>query len=532
MAGQVAYVPLKGSRRFARPGAIVLGRAHANEWCEITLSARRKAPLPEPHPDKPISRADLAAKYGADPKDLDAIEKVVTSYGATVVSKNAETHTVEIVGPVSVMEKLFDVRLFQSKHDDVVYRSRVGDVHLPPELANLVTGVFGLDSRPMIKRRKPLGINATHTLPPPNHRPWYLPQELADAYKFPAGDGAGQTIAILEFGGQVVAADLVQFLQVAGLPTNPPPDVSIRNVMALPPDVQNDDSYIGETMLDVEIVAGVCPKAHIMVFFSKWTERGWLKNLHAVATDPANPKIVSISYGLAEGDDIWTQQALDHLNDALQALASTGVTVCVSTGDDGSDDQNPDGLAHVSFPAASPYVLAVGGTSLVRATGAEELWFEGTGLRRTGGGSAGAGVSGMNPRPSWQPTSIHTVNPGAMDGRILPDVTANAAGNTGYFMVAQGSAQISGGTSAATPLWASLLGRLRQSGKQIGFLTPRLYQAAPTTGGKPIGEVACRDITMGKNASGTAEGYSAGPGFDAATGWGSPIGSELAKHLT
>jgi kumamolisin len=246
MAAQVEYVPLKGSRRYTRSGSVVLGRANENEWCEVTLSARRKAPLPEPVPQKLIRRADLMAKYGADVNDLDAIEKVFSSHGATVVSKNVEAHTVEIAGPVSGMEKLFNVHLVQSRHDDVVYRSRVVEIHLPTELANLVTGVFGLDSRPMIKRRNPLGLNATHTLPPPNQRGWYLPSKLADAYKFPAGDGADQTIAILECGGQVA--------------------------------------------------------------------------------------------------------------------------VCVSTGDDGSDDQNSDGMAHVSFPAASPYVGAVGGTSLVRAT--------------------------------------------------------------------------------------------------------------------------------------------------------------------
>ena len=242
------------------------------------------------------------------------------------------------------------------------------------------------------------------------------------------------------------------------------------------------------------------------------------------------PSVVTVSYGLSEGTDIWTQQAIDQVNDSLKELANAGITVCVSSGDDGSQDQVADGLAHVDFPASSPYVLAVGGTSLKKSTGKEVVWFDGDGLRQDGGGSTG-GVSQMNPRPSWQTTEIPCVNPPHSFGRVVPDVSANAAGSTGYLMVSQGTAEVSGGTSAATPLWAALIARLQQAGKAVGFLPPRLYQSTATTAGKSLGAVACRDITVGSNASGTAEGYSARAGFDATTGWGSPIGTELMSNL-
>jgi kumamolisin len=98
-------------------------------------------------------------------------------------------------------------------------------------------------------------------------------------------------------------------------------------------------------------------------------------------------------------------------------------------------------------------------------------------------------------------------------------------------MVSQGQGLVSGGTSAATPLWAGLLARLQQAGKSVGYFTPRLYQATSKTGGKPLGAVACKDITQGANASGTAQGYSAGPGYDAVTGWGSPNGQKLLATM-
>ena len=141
-------------------------------------------------------------------------------------------------------------------------------------------------------------------------------------------------------------------------------------------------------------------------------------------------------------------------------------------------------------------------------------------------------MSEFNPKPSWQTVDIPSVDPSTTSGRIIPDVAADAAGSTGYFMVAQGTGQIVGGTSAATPLWAGLLTRISQAGKKVGFLTPRLYGPTSTTSGKTLGAVACRDITSGSNKSGSAAaGYSAQVGYDAVTGWGSPNGKALYDNL-
>ncbi len=245
-------------------------------------------------------------------------------------------------------------------------------------------------------------------------------------------------MGILEFGGKYIPQDLQLFLKAAGL-SSATPEVVVKQVLPLPADQQNDPDSIGETMLDIEVVAGICPKATIAVYFSRWSEKGWVDNLDAVLSDSDAPPILSVSYGLAEGASIWTQQTIDHVNDTLKELANAGMTVCVSTGDDGSDDQVNDGQAHVSFPASSPYVLAVGGTALDRSTGDEIFWFEGDGVRRDQGGSGGGGVSESNPKPTWQTVDIPSVDPSTTSGRIIPDVAADAAGSTGYFMVAQGS---------------------------------------------------------------------------------------------
>ncbi len=80
-------------------------------------------------------------------------------------------------------------------------------------------------------------------------------------------------------------------------------------------------------------------------------------------------------------------------------------------------------------------------------------------------------------------------------------------------------------------MFASLLVRIQQAGKAVGFLTPKLYAPTPATGADPLGASAFRDITSGNNASGGSPGYNAGPGFDALTGWGSPRGKDLLDKL-
>ena len=345
---------------------------------------RRKAELPEPNPDNPISRSVLTSKYGADPKDLDLVEQELTPFGLTVTSKNAASRTANVVGPVSAMEKAFGVRLFKVEHEGFIYRGRVGDIFVPRALDGIVTGVFGLDTRPMIKRRPRLTVQPEGSdTATASHRSWFYPTELAEAYQFPAADGTGQVIGILEFEGHYVADDLQQFWKKGGN-SGTPPTVTVTNVESLSSTLSNNDDGIGETMLDVEVVAAICPKAAIRVYVSGFTEKGWIANLDAALQDKVAPTVISVSYSFPEGMHPWTQQAVDQVNDSLKELADAGITVCVSTGDDGSSDAETDGIAHVGFPPSSPYVLAVGGTALNRQTGAEVVWHEGNGVRAHG----------------------------------------------------------------------------------------------------------------------------------------------------
>ena len=517
-----------------RPGARVLGVADPDEWIEITIKVRRKRPLPDPSgkPGRALSLQELETQYGADPADMEKVKTVVEGYGAKVLKEDALTCVVVAAGRVGDIEALFQLKLFHYADGGGNYRGRKGELRVPVELNGIVLAVLGLDNRKMVKRRPirrrrtSLGLAERAAA----NRSWFFPAELAAIYSFPNGDGAGQTVGLLEFGGGFFPDDLATFCGNANVAVPTVRTVSVNNT----PTDQRDGAE-GEVMLDVEVVAGVCPAAAIVVYFSSFDENGWVSAVDTAIHDQTNAlTVISCSWGYAEdAPGAWSAGAQAAINDTLQAATLLGITVCVAAGDDGSDDEVGDGHAHVDFPSSSPFVLSVGGTTLKRSSSGaitETAWKDGDGLRKDNGGSTGGGVSTLFPRPVWQTVSVQPVNPGSIEGRIVPDVAADASANTGYWTVIDGQGAPTGGTSAAAPLWAALIARLNSSlGKPVGFLSPQLYAKGPN--GESLGQTGFRDITVGDNATASIGGYSAGPGFDAVTGWGVPIGSALLGGL-
>ena len=529
-----AYAALESSQRAVMPGAHAIGQANPHSTIEVSLKLRRKAKLPELNgrPEEIMTREKLAATYGASQEDIDKVVKVFAEFGLKCVDSSEATRTVELAGTVAEMEKAFIVKLFNYSHPEGAYRGRVGSLHVPVAVQNIVEGVFGLDNRRVARRRrKPIHDGNTKALSGVPSS-WYKSAELAAHYNFPPGDGAGQTVGILEFGGGYFPQDLQQYCALAG--------VGVPTVKAISTDgtsTSAKDGAEGEVMLDIEVVAGVCPKATIAVYFANWGERGWIKALDAALQDKANnPQVISASWGSAEDTNIWTGQAMRQFNESLSEAAHLGVTVCIAAGDDGSSDaETQDGHAHVDFPGSSPYVLSVGGTTIPVKGGTQPdiVWFEGDGLRNDNGGSTGGGASAVFPRPAWQSNlSIHSVNPGAIVGRCLPDLAANADWNASpYLLVVDGGAQPNGGTSAATPLVAALIALINAKlprGKRVGYLTPVLYQDNGSgKAGMTVGEFSCTDVVSGNNNTATAGGYSASAGYDAVSGWGTPVGTKL-----
>ena len=551
---------IPGSRRPSIPEAKLLGRSNPAQRINLSIYARQN-----PHPldatvrsldalsaDLPGKRQYLSTEqfesvYGADPADLDKIATWARANKLDVVESSVPMRRVQVQGSVQDIERAFSLELNEYQHPHgAQYRGREGEIHVPSELLGVVEGVFGLDTRQVgrpRRRRSALGgvslasVKGTPGSPFPGS---FFPPQVADLYSYPGNlDGSNQNIAIFAFngapspdprGGYSLPALKNYFEQVLGGTTPAITDVVVQGPGNDPgPDTQASDQQgdsTGEVMLDMCVVGSVAPGAHIFMYFTEFTSQGWLDALHEAIAGKNEISVISISYGNPEDDPegAWSKMGVRVVNQAFQAAVAKGITICCASGDDGSSDQVSRG-AHVDFPASSPFVLGVGGTKLVAASGApatiaeETVWNE----LMQDEGATGGGVSAVFTKPSYQNgvQVPHSVNPPHRIGRGVPDVAAVADPETGVVVMHVDGNELEtiGGTSAAAPLWAALVARLNQGlGVNCGFLNGVLY--AKCANG------VLRDITVGNNGA-----YSAQPGWDACTGLGTPNGQRLLHAL-
>ncbi|MFI8966067.1 protease pro-enzyme activation domain-containing protein [Streptomyces sp. NPDC053493] len=311
-----------------------------------------------------------------------------------------------------------------------------------------------------------------------------------------------------------------------------------------PSEPVNEDEGVGmETALDVETIVGLAPQSKILVYQGENTWNDATATYKKIVSDN-RAKVVSVSWGLCEANtpaDVVTAQNL-----VFQQAAAQGQSVVVASGDSGSTGcyvpsdangtpapgvPNQDQLV-TDFPSSSPYVLAVGGTTMRGSVAQQTTWTgSGGGVSRRftvpsdgfQAGRSGAGYSDLCSAASGTTC------------RQVPDVSAVGDGATGY-PVAYGQTGgqgwwVIGGTSGAAPVWAALLGQANQdlacqANGSVGYVHPALYKLPAT---------AFRDVTTGHNnetLSGNYSGlYQAGAGYDLATGLGTPNGREIVAGL-
>jgi kumamolisin len=520
---------IAGSERAPLKGATEIGPANPNEKLDVTIRLRSRAgkkpivsadAFTKPIANRTIlSRKEFEQTHGADPESIARVEAFAREHKLTVKEKSAARRTVILTGTVAAMDQAFGVQLKEYQHPSGNYRGRTGTVQIPADLQDVIEGVFGLDNRPQAKphfrrRRGHAGAHAQSA------GVSYTPLQVASFYGYPTGvDGSGECIALIELGGGYKPADLTHYWKQLKLSKTPTVSaVPIGNGSNNPTGDPNGPD--GEVMLDIEVSGAIAPGAKIVAYFADNTDAGFLNAITTAVHDSTNnPSIVSISWGGPESS--WTQQAMTSMDEAFQAAAAMGVTVCVAAGDDGSTDGVTDNLNHVDFPASSPNVLACGGTKLVASGNSitiETVWNE----LANNEGATGGGISDVFPLPSYQSGAgvPPSVNPNHNVGRGVPDVTGNADPTTGYVTLVDGNPDVIGGTSAVAPLWAGLIALINESiGKPAGFINPLLYQDASTAGD-------FNDITTGNNGA-----YSAAKGWDACSGLGSPIGTQVAAGL-
>jgi kumamolisin len=528
MAKREDRVELKGSARAALPGGQDMGPAEPNEQIEVSVLLRRGSKAGEfpsaaqmgakpPRERKYLSREEFARLHGASTADLEKIRAFAAQRALKVVSEDRASRTVKLSGTVQAFNEAFGANLRHYQHSAGSFRCRQGTLSIPADLESVVEGVFGLDNRPQAKAHFRLR-NSDPAVRAQAAAVSYSPLEVAKAYSFPSGSaatGAGQCIGLIELGGGYNAADLDSFFSNLSIST---PKVTAVSVDGSKNSPTNDPSGPdGEVELDIEVAGAIAPSAQIAAYFAPNTDQGFIDAVTTAIHDATlKPSIISISWGGPESS--WTEQSRNALNSACEDGSTMGVTVLAASGDDGSSDGSTDGSPTVDFPAASPYVIACGGTKLKisgAAISSEQAWNDLSGNE----GATGGGVSEVFALPTYQQGANVPKAPNGFVGRGVPDVAGDADPESGYNVVVDGQQTVIGGTSAVSPLWAGLLALINQLlGANVGYINPLLYT------GKV--EPAFHDITSGSNGN-----YSAGPGWDACTGLGSPDGAALLTAL-
>ncbi|MFC0155870.1 protease pro-enzyme activation domain-containing protein [Xanthomonas dyei] len=512
---------LPGSERPTAPSTRETGLPAVDERLRVLLAVRMPAldaaaqvllQLQANTLPVPFSREQFSARFAASQADLQAVAQFATRYGLTVERAHADSGNVILEGTVQQCEAAFQVSLREYVRGASRYRGRTGPVSIPQALAGIVTAVLGLDARPQAQTLPATPTPSPAPMPAPpaaeGQAPvmHYTPPQLAQLYGFPEHDGHGQCIGIIVLGGGYARAQMENYFAQLRLPMPTLVDVLLpgaQNVVSA--GTENADI---EAQMDIQIAGAIAPGAKVVMYFAPNTDNDFLEAINAAIHDAEHaPGVIGISWGFTEAQ--WTPQSRQAYDCAFRAAALLGVTVCIAAGDDGASDGQP-GL-NVCFPASSPFVLACGGTRLhVSADSVDEQ----------GWSNGGGGQSEVFARPAWQQDLVLTDEhhrPQPLQMRGVPDVSANADAQTGYYLHINGQPAVMGGTSAAVPLWAALLARIYGANRmQPRFVVPRLY-------GQPD---AFRDIVAGDNGA-----FRASTGWDANTGLGVPDGARLTALL-
>ena len=318
--------------------------------------------------------------------------------------------------------------------------------------------------------------------------PPYTPADIQGAYNFGcfARGGARKAIAIVDaFGDPWLSSDLANFDSTFGIPA---PSLRIYYPTGMPSTW--DFGWAIETALDVEWAHALAQGATIDLIISKDNSFDSMLQCVKYAATLPNVAAISMSWGASEWPSVMTP-----FDAACKAIRSKGIALLAASGDWG---------AGAFYPASSPYVTAVGGTSLYLSGpgtyGSEVAW-----------SWSGGGFSAYEGRPIWQLGS----NPSTMRG--VPDVAFDADPNTGVFVYFWYGWWQVGGTSLGSPCWAAIVADSAFLNLDSAYLYMGVYHSP-----KYLTEI--HDVRFGSNGI-----YSAGPGWDSVTGIGSP---DVFKLLT
>ena len=528
------------------------------------LAAQQNPASGEYH--KWLTPEQYAERFGLRQDDVNRVSAWLASQGFKV-NRVARSRTwIQFSGPAQAVERAFSTSVHQYLRDGKLHYANTSDPSIPASLSGIALSIRGLNNYRLAPQsrlmrggpldRTPAGATPADTTGQGQHQ--MAPDDFAIIYDvaplYSAGiDGTGQKLVIV---GQtdINLSDLNAFTTQFNLPA-----MKLQQILVpgqADPGISAVD--LPEADLDLEWAGAVARGANILYVYANDVNTALQE-----AVDQAYAPVISMSYSVCEQANLVDLPTLRQL--AQQANAG-GMTWLAATGDSGAgacEDLDAtiaqDGLA-VAAPASIPEVTAMGGTEFNEGSGSywntsntanaasalsyipEMVWND-----SSAGGSLAAGGGGVSiffSRPIWQ-TGPSVPSDGF---RHVPDLSiASSADHDGYFVHSNGQFQIFGGTSIAAPTMAGIVALLNQylatSGAQqpgVGNINPALYRMAQSAAGLSAAKQPFHDVTMGNNKvpcvigspnCTTGElGYSAGAGYDQASGLGSPDAYNLVHQ--
>ena len=465
-----------------------------------------------------LTAHEIGVRFGLPDRDLARVETWAAGHGIAVTDRSPQRLALAVAAPARTIETVFGVTLRDfADPQGRTFHAPTGAVTPPHVLDGLVTAVGGLDARPIDRPAwtRPIAAGPRGGMTPPIIDRAY---EL-EGLRAQGLHGEGQTVAIVSL-DTFDPADVKAFDTLAGTSGPAVQRVAVNGGVAKP----GDDQV--EVDLDINVIRAVAPKAQIIDYEAP-NKGGAIALVVDRIVQDGKADIASISWGSCELNR--TADGMSRMASSLAAAAAAGITVFVASGDHGAygciDNDREDLRVSVDSPSSDVNVVAVGGTyasMLADGTYVDEVAWEDP---MTGWGPGG-GVSLVYPRPAWQ-VGLGVDNARSNGKRQVPDVAAPADPVSGFLTVSQGEASSGGGTSAAAPFWAGYAILVRQLAakegqKGLGTLGPTLYAVAAA---QPAGSVF-HDVTRGGNLLDNA-----GPGWDYATGLGTPRGTALARAI-
>jgi subtilase family serine protease len=462
---------------------------------------------------KPMTSAEFMERHAPSAEQAERVAAYLRAHGFVNVEVAANRLLVSADGTAASVKDGFQAQLDEFDVKGRKAYANTTDARIPAALSDTVLGVLGLQTvhlfhtmyQALPKTDNGASNYATVAVNPANFGSIYGASSMASA--------SNATIGIITQGSvSQTITDLKSFAASSGYPVPPVSTIVVGTA-------SSDTSGMVEWNMDTQSsLASAGGTIHSMLLYdvNSLSDADLTQGYNRAVSDNL-ARAINVSLGGCEtafGSDEATQDQI------FQTAVAQGQMFSISSGDSGAYECGATGGKAQSYPAVSPYVMAIGGTTLSTTNGntwsGETVWScsSPSTCQQTSSGGAGGGPSLTENAPSWQ-TAAGVL--GTSTKRGVPDISFDAAPSSGALVLVQGQNEQVGGTSLAAPIWTGFWSRIQSAnGNSLPFPAATIYQGAATH------STWFHDVTSGN------QGYAAGTGWDYASGYGSVQVANLA----